>query len=460
MKLFRNAVLLLVVLGLLTGAYFLVKSKKTSDTAGSTENKALKMLDLGTDQLTGITLENRDGKFVFVKRDKEWVLSFPEGLKIDKSRIEALASELSGLTASKLIEEDAKDLAQYGLDKPSTVSATLSDGSLKTVELGDRTPAGDGYYVKLKGSGKVYTVDSYTGDKLNSRKNDIRDRTVFTAKAEEITGFSMDKAGKTVFAAKKEDDNWVLTLPLDANADMSSLGIIFNSVLNVTVKDFVEDNPPDSGKYGLKNPSYSIEVETAKGKTRIDLGSEKEKGSLIYGRIGTSNEVVTFDEGSLNFLDKPLKEIMEVFAYIVNISDVDKITVEMDGKTDVFDIQTDKDDKDKDRFYFNGKDISALKNDKGSQLFREYYEALIGVTMDDVEIGANPSGKADITLTYFLKKAPGTMKVEFIPKDGSYYYVMKNGKYSNIIVARKKFDETSGVRGVYKKLVEAMESKK
>jgi hypothetical protein len=96
--------------------------------------------------------------------------------------------------------------------------------------------------------------------------------------------------------------------------------------------------------------------------------------------------------GTFNFLDKPLKEIIEVFAYIVNIDDVNKIKVEMDGYTVDCELQTDKEDRDNDKFFVNGKDVSDLKDDKGSVIFRKYYSALIGVKLSELKVEAQPSG--------------------------------------------------------------------
>ena len=63
---------------------------------------------------------------------------------------------------------------------------------------------------------------------------------------------------------------------------------------------------------------------------------------------------------------------------------------------------------------------------------------------------------SEITFTYYRKVDPKVMKVEFIPKDERYYYVMRNGKYSGILVEKKKFDEPEGVRESYRKLIEAI----
>lgn len=466
MKLYRNAIILVVILGLLIGAYAIVKNKKSSGDSKAEDTETIKILDFKTDDITEMTLENSGQKFVFVQETikendqekKVWKVSSPADLKIDESAVSSMASNLSSLIADKIVEENAADLAKYGLDKPVTVSARLKDGAVKSVEVGNETPTKSGYYVKEKDSLKVYTVDSYTGEKLKVGRNDLRNKALFTVKPEDLISFSMERKGEVVFSSRKMNEaEWEMTAPIKGNVNTTALGPMLDAISQTSVMNFIEDNAADLGKYGLATPAYAMEFETSSGKNKILFGSEKEKGSEMYAKMADSNEVFTVSVSPYNFLDKPLKEIIEVFAYIVNINDVNKIVVEMDGQTTTSDIQTDKDDKDKDKFVVNNKDVTALKDEKDSQYFRKYYQALIGVTLAEIEPDANPTEAPEITFTYFLKKAPGTMKVEFIPKDDRYYYVVRNGVYTGILVEKKKFDEPEGVRDTYKKLKEAMD---
>ena len=465
MKLYRNAVILLVVLALLVGAYMIFKDRKLTDEP-AIDSEAIKLFDLDSDKIKKLTLKNSDGEFVFVKEIvkqdggelKKWMVSSPAGFNMNEDSVRSVAINISYLSAEKVIEEEAADLSMYGLDKPVILTAELDDGTVKVLEIGSDTPTKSGYYVKLGGSNKVYTIGSYTGQKLKLGKNDLRSKTLFSFNMEDVIELSMDRKGAQVFQAKKTAEyEWNMLYPIEASADMGALGKMLESLAQVNVMSFVEENPSDLGKYGLDKPSYAIELATSTVRNKLIFGAEKEKGREVYAMLAGSNEVFTISLTPFSFLDKPLKEIMEVFAYIVNISDVNKITVEMDGKTVNCELQTDKEDKEKDKFFVDGKDVSGLKNEKDNQLFRNYYQALIGVTLSDVEVGANPTGTAEITFTYYLKKAPGVVKVEFIPKDERSYYVVKNGKYSGIVVEKKKFDAPEGVRESYRLLKEAMD---
>jgi hypothetical protein len=465
MKLYKNAIIVIAVLGVLVAAYLLFKDKIGGSNDDYSNRDITRIIDISTSDMVEMTMQTSDGTFVFkqetVKEDdrevKKWLLVSPEGLKYDESKVNSVAINFSSIIADKVIEEEAKDLRVYGLDNPAVVSARLADGTEKAIEIGDLTPTKGGYYVKEKGVNKVYTMGSYSGEKLKVSKNDLRDKTLFTFAAEDIIKLTMERNGKTVFEAQKEGEyDWTLITPIKGTANASAISPMQEAVAALSVSEFVEENPADFGIYGLANPAYVLEAETAEKDVGIMLGSEMEDGSKFYAKTTESDEVFTVSSEPFNFLDKPIEEIVEVFAYIVNIKDINKIVVEMDGRVDTINIQTDEEDSDKDVFHFNGMDVSALKDEKDSQLIRKYYQALIGVTLAKVDASAEPEGEAEITFTYYLKKVPGTMKVEFVPKDERMYYVFRNGEYTGILVEKEKFDEPEGVRDMYGKLKEVM----
>lgn len=471
MKLYRNAVILLVVAALLAGAYLFISNRKQDDQLISESNDTTKIFDLDTAEMTEITIENQDEKLAFVRdivkekkgdgseeERKIWKIKHPEGLKIDESSVNSIAINFSSLTADKVIEENATDFSIYGLDKPTVISVKMNDGSVHTIEIGDMTPTKSAYYARTKDSTKVYTIGSYEGNKIKAGKNDIRDKMVFGLNSEDIIYISMGRQGENIFSAEKSDEyNWAMLSPIQGEADSSAVYPMLEAISQINVNEFIEDSATDLCKYGLDNPSYSLEFKTSTSEGCLLLGAEKEKGKTIYAKLADSNEVFTLSTGNFSFLDKPLKEIVSVFAYIVNIADVKKITVEMDGYTVNCELETDEDDKDNDKFWVDGISVENLKDERDSQYFRKYYQSLIGVVLSDIEIGAVPEGKAEITFTYYLRKSPGTMKVEFVPKDDFYYYVFRNGEYSGILVSRKSFDDPDGVRDTYKKLREAID---
>jgi hypothetical protein len=472
MKRYRNTIILLVVLGLFVGAYAILNNKSTDDGEGN-DSGEVSILNLDRDKIVEMTIENGEDTLVFVKENvkvkendtevekKVWKISSPKDFRIDSSQVDSIEINVSTVKAEKIVEENSSDFAQYGLDKPVTITVKMDDGTVYAIELGNETPTKSGFYAKEKGSGRVFIIDTYTGNKLKAGINDVRDKRLFTVSSDEITGLSFERDGQLVFSSKKiGDSQWEMTTPLRGNMDIMTVSTMLNALTQATVKEYIEANAADLGKYGLTKPAYAVEFETVSGKGKLLLGKENNKGEDIFAMVDDSTEVVTLPIDGFTFLDKPLEEIIEKFAYLVHINNVSKIVVDMDGETIVSELQTNEDDPNDDKFFVDGKDVTTLKNENGDILFKNYYQALIGITFDGIEIEAVPSRKAEITFTYHLNKAPNVMKVEFVPKNDKYYYLLRNGEYTGLIIEKEQFDKPEGVRDAYKKLSEAMEKQK
>ncbi len=466
MKLYRNAIILAVIVALLGGAYYFISKNKKTDNGTESTADTIKVLDYTTDKLEKVTIENTEGTFVIAKKDTNWVLSSPTDFKADASKLSSIAINASSVIADKVVEEDAKDLSSYGLDKPVQVTLKLTDGTEKTLQLGSETPTKGGYYAKLKDSGKVYVIGTYTAEALLVKRLDIKDKTLYTLKSEDILSVAMDRKGSNLFKAQKNGDaDWQMLAPIQGNMNTSALSPMIDALTQTTASEYVEENAADLSKYGLANPAYVFDYATSSAHYKLLLGREKEKGSLIYAKLDGSNDVFTISESAYNFLDKPLKEIIDIFAYIVNIDQINKIELTMDGKMTTFGVETYKDaegktDTDKDKFTMDGKDAS-MKDKDDKQPFRNFYQALIGIGLDEINPGDAAMGTPEVTIKYYLKSAPGTMKVDFVSKDADYYYVFRNDKYTGILVKKDKQDfGVEGMKASFKILEEAVNAKK
>lgn len=466
MKLYRNAIILVVVLGLVFGAYMLLKDKIAKKDAAEDGSQTIRITDYSDDKIKSITVENPDGTFIIEKKDKTWTLTSPTDFNSDSSKVSSIVTNAESVIADKLVEENPKNLSMYGLDKPVTLTIKLTDGTDKVILLGNKTPTGSGYYALDKAVNKVYVLDTYTSEKLLFKKNDIRSTALYTVTSDKIITLAMDRDGSNVFKSKKlSDTNWSLTSPIECNANSNAIEPMLTAISGVTVSEFVESNAADLDKYGLAKPKYVFDFSTSEGSYKLQLGAEKTKGSLIYAKLDGSNEVYAIDESAFTFLDKPFNEIVEAFVYIVNIDQVNKIELDMDGKKTVMGIETFKDsegkaDADKDKFTVDGKDASG-KDANDDQPFRTFYQDLVGISMDSIDVNAKPAGNAEITVTYYLKSAPGTMKVEFLPKDAENYYVVENGKYTGMVVSKTK--DSYGIKSMrssYKTLMEFVAAQK
>ncbi|MCL2163156.1 MAG: hypothetical protein FWH55_01925 [Oscillospiraceae bacterium] len=170
---------------------------------------------------------------------------------------------------------------------------------------------------------------------------------------------------------------------------------------------------------------------------------------------------------NLGFLDKPLKEFLDVFVFMENINQVSSITIEIDDDVLFCEIFTDDEDKNNDVFIVNGVDVSNIMDDKNrTQVFRYFYQALIGLTLYDLDLEQPTEfAEPDVVITYRFKDDardgavyPSEMKIELIPKDDRMYYAVRNGEYEGILVEIRSLDKADGLRDSFNKLRGAMDA--
>lgn len=487
MKNWKKIAALLVVLVVFVAAFiFLNANKGTTPPTGSVSptpsasasSEEVKLVDISKDSLSKIVLKRGDGEIVLTKeeRDVETLNQKEDGTTqkviekakvwvtpsfgVDTSAVDDIALSGEMVTSKRLIDENPQDISVYGLDKALATTFYSGDGKVVGLEVGDKTPTNDGYYVRKVGETKVYTIDSYRGDTLRYGKFDIMNKNFYGTEAltsQEIASLGYTKDGEKLFEAKKGTDvsDWMFTYPLERKADPTDMLKYLEWLPTMRASEFIEENPSDLKSYGLDKPKYVIDYSLA-GKTySLKLGTLKD--SEYYAMLEGSPYVFTLDSSSLNFLDLSVIDLMDTFIYIPTIYDVEKLVIEMDGRVDELLIKADKDDKTKEEFTFNGKKIEG--EDKIS-LFKKYYQGAIAIQGEKLDLKAQPSGTPFIKLTYTMKQASPdkVVVIELIPTNDDYgYYLMKNGQYSGMITGKRQLEkEDMGIRPAYTNLVEGL----
>ncbi len=465
MRTFKNVIILAVVMVLLVGALVAVNVYKKDDEDSGNAVPTVKLIPLieaKKEDITEYTIENDGNKFTVTHQGTDWVLTYPAGVNYSKIETENMANNAAGISASKVIEENAADLKVYGLDKPTIVSFKTKDGKEQAIEVGSDTPTDEATYVKTKGSNTVYLVDKYSVSSFRVSKYFFWKKEIFDITKDDIKSFTLERQGKVAFKVDLNDaKQWYLTAPLEGVANSGKLQPCLDGLPNLAATSIEEDKPKDLAEFGLDKPTYVMTLDTKKGTQKLYLGSEVIKGQEIYGKLEGSDTIFVLPLGSLDYLDMPLKDLVEGLVYAPDIYDVSEFTFDMEGKTtDVKLMLDEKKDTDKDKYTVNGKDANK-KNSDGEVFVRVFYRALIGIGFVDLDADSKivPTAKPEVTITYKLKKAPGQVKIEYIPKDATSYYAVIDGKFTGKIVSKLDFDMPSGVKDSLKKLLESVESK-
>ncbi len=441
MKLYRNAGILILVLALLFGIYYAVSNRKPEEKPA---DETITIFKTEKDNIAEMHIMTQDEDLVFIKDGEDWTVKGKEDIALVQSKIDSLAYDIATIHAEQVVEEEAADLAVYGLDQPAgTVNITLTDGTTKTFLLGDATPSKTQYYFMVKDAETVYTVYSYKGESFLNTLDQYRDQTIFTLKPEEINGFTIEGKNRDKIVVKEkgekaEDQTGVLstwdilepTKGHGSNEDIHEM--ILAKLPDIKVKEFVEDEDENLGAYGLDEPNYRIQF-TDKNNRSIALLLGNRKDDMIYLKVEGKASVYLVDSAPLAFKDVDVFNLMEKFAYLVNIDLVDRIVINTEGKQSVMEIIHNPDEEKEDDYKINGQ-----KADESP--FKKMYQEVIGLIVDgdlDDKHTGKVEGTPDLSYTFYHNNDAPPVSMEYIGIGDRHYAVVKNGKSEHYILKKK-----------------------
>ncbi|MEK6716622.1 MAG: DUF4340 domain-containing protein, partial [candidate division NC10 bacterium] len=251
----RTTIILAVLVALLGGYYVWSERQPKSEPGNSKlfafDDKAVQELSIA-----------RDGTTIGLKRDGDtWRLTQPVEAKADQG---PAASLLTGLTLARIertVEEQATNLADFGLAPPTlTVTLKVKDtaGPI-TLLLGKNSPTGSWVYAKRGDSPAVLMVPASLKRDLEKTPTDLRDKTIISLDSTKATRVELKSKDSFIVAAKSGED-WWLEQPIKVKADGSAIDRLVGAVRDLKAKEFVAEATADFARYGLARPDYRVTV--------------------------------------------------------------------------------------------------------------------------------------------------------------------------------------------------------
>ena len=163
----RNIVILLVLLAVLGGAFYIVARPKPGpaqqpkDYVWMIEQESIARITMTLPKETPPLSES----FVRISQGDKfpWFFDDPQHSPVDAQRWGGgIPLLLSGPGADRVVAQSAtpEELAKFGLNNPSMdILLQMDDGKDMHIKVGDRTPDGNNFYVEAPSTTAVATVD-------------------------------------------------------------------------------------------------------------------------------------------------------------------------------------------------------------------------------------------------------------------------------------------------------------
>jgi len=334
MRGFRST-LILAVIAVGLGAYiYFIESKKEppSDTP-----KKEKVFAIESDKVQEVRMTSESGETTTVRKTGDaWQVVEPAALAADQAELSSITSNLASLETQRVVDENASDLAGYGLAKPRIEVAfkTAGDKDYRRLQLGEKTATGGDLYAKLANEKKVFLVSGYLDATFNKTTFDLRDKAALKFDREKVDSITVETADHTVQAAKQSGE-WKLTQPVQARADYGAVEGVLGRLNTAQMKTIVTQEAKDLKEYGLDKPAVTATLAAGSTRAALQIGKAAEDGS-VYARDTSRPAVFTVESSLLDELKKVPDDYRRKDLFEFRPFNAARVEITRDGKTYAF----------------------------------------------------------------------------------------------------------------------------
>lgn len=287
-----TAGLLLVLVGLAGYIWFVERKREPADP----DAKAKVFAGLQSDQIRELTVRSSSGDTTsLAKEGTTWRITSPAGADVDAAEVSAITSALASLEEQRVVEEQAGNLADFGLEPPafSLSFETGDEAQPRAIHFGEKTPTGGDMYARLGDAPRVFLVPAYLDSTFDRSTFDLRDKSVLKIQRDKVDGLEVAAAGTTMTFAKR-DEQWRMTAPIETRADYGAVEGLVGRVGTAQMKAITEADAANLSKYGLQNPELAVHLFSGSARSTLLLGARTPDGSL-YAKDAARPMVFTVD---------------------------------------------------------------------------------------------------------------------------------------------------------------------
>jgi hypothetical protein len=289
MRGFKSTLALLIVLAGLGGYIYFVDAKRP---AGGAEQKE-KAFTVEADKLQEIRVTSGGETSVLRKTDGTWKMAEPVETDADQTEVSSLTSNLATLEVNRVIDENASDLAQYGLATPAVEVTFKADGDVNGgIALGDKTPTSSDIYAARPGEKRVFLVSAFLESTFNKKPFDLRDKRILRFERDKADSLEVT-VGPTRIALARNGSEWNVQQPIQARGDYGAIEGLLTRLSSAPMTKLVESGPKELKQYGLAAPDVVLSIGT--GSSKAVLAIAKEQNGEVHAQDRARNLVFTID---------------------------------------------------------------------------------------------------------------------------------------------------------------------
>jgi hypothetical protein len=312
-RLTSTLILVVILAGL--GAYiYFVDSKRPAASADGSSAVKEKLFTFEPDKINELRVTYQGQSTLLRKSADGWKLVEPTQADADPPEAIGVATALPLVEVTRVVEENASDLAKFGLDKPQIVVEFKGEGGIAgSLKLGNKNATQSEIYALKNDDKRVVLVSSFQETSFNKTAFNLRDKKMLKFDRDKADSLTLAR-GTSTMELSRADTNWRVVKPVPSRSDYATVEGFIGRLASSNMAKLVEENPQDLAKYGLDKPEMTVTIGAGSAKTVLQIG--KTEGEDTYARDASRPMVFTLDSAvqvdlKKNFDDYRKKELFE-----------------------------------------------------------------------------------------------------------------------------------------------------
>jgi hypothetical protein len=250
-------------------------------------------------------------EYVLTRSENNWKISGPFEANALGESVQKMTTDLLSPKVESYKVHEAKNLAEYGLDKPALtvrIKPVLDKSDKEhTLLIGKATKEGGSHYAKRGDDAAIFTVSDALVRAADRSALDLLDTKLLNLDAAKVERLRSQAGDKSLTLEKKNGAWQVTESPAGAySADgeaTASLSSIWSDLRAQRFADYGKG--VEWGKYGLDKPAIRVTVREDKTEHVVELGKpvEGESGAR-YARVDKSSGVAVLSPETTRVLER------------------------------------------------------------------------------------------------------------------------------------------------------------
>jgi hypothetical protein len=272
-----------------------------------------------------------------------WKITAPEPLRADQTTVSSLVTAVADLESNRLVEENATDVATFGLDQPQlVVTARQKEGGELKVLIGNETPTGSNFFAKLEGDPRVFTLASFNKTSLEKSAWDLRDKRLLTFDSDKLSRIELTAKGSTVELGKNAQNEWQIVKPQPFRADGGNVEQVLSRLRNAKMDAALseEEAKTAAAEFNKAKPVATVKATDA-AETQV-LEVRKTSGDEYYAKSSVVDGIHKTTSDAGEGLDKGLDDLRNRKLFDFGFTDPSVIEIRHGGTTVAYEKKDDK----------------------------------------------------------------------------------------------------------------------